>query len=126
MKLIKTDTRNGLIILYLEDERGTHEIELTSMNVEDLIGALRASQEEAIGHSSAHNYTRPGIHRVQYVQTPETLYFRIFLNERLYHEYPIDRDPPIAATLRIKIFRDAAFRQANEFGERRMRAAGSA
>jgi hypothetical protein len=28
--------------------------------------------------------------------------------------------------LRIEIFRDAAFRQANEFGERRMRAAGSA
>jgi hypothetical protein len=35
-------------------------------------------------------------------------------------------DPPVAAILRVEIFRDAAFRQANDFGERRVRAAGSA
>jgi hypothetical protein len=33
MKITKTNTRDGLIVLYLEDERGTHEIELTSMGV---------------------------------------------------------------------------------------------
>ena len=35
-------------------------------------------------------------------------------------------DPPVSAIRRIEIFRDAAFRQANELGERRMGAAGSA
>ena len=99
MKITHTDTRNGLIIIGMEDERGPHEIELTSMNVEDLIGTLRASQAEAIGHAAAHNYTQPGIHRVQYVQTEETVFFRIFLNERVYHEYPIDRNTSLAQEL---------------------------
>jgi hypothetical protein len=99
MKITKTSTRNGLIVLHLEDERGPHEIELTSIGVEHLIGALRASQEEAIGHPSARSYGQPGIHRVQYIQNPETVYFRIFVSDRIYHEYPIDRDTSLAEEL---------------------------
>lgn len=46
------------------------------------------------------------MHRVQYIENPETLFFRIFVNERVYHEYPIDRDTSLADEL--KRFADRA------------------
>jgi hypothetical protein len=100
VKIKHTDSRDGLVILALKDENGVYEVELTSMDVENLIGALRASREEAIGHPSAGSIGQPGMHRVQYFEVGQTLFFRIFLNDRIYHEYPVGADTTLGVELK--------------------------
>jgi hypothetical protein len=68
MKVKYTASRDGLVIIALEDESGEiHEVELAAIDVAQLIGGLRTSLEEAIGHPSAGNMTLPGMERVQIV-----------------------------------------------------------
>ena len=61
VKIKHTDSRNGLIIIAIEDDGGAvHEIAMNSMDLETLIGMLRDSQAEAVGHQSSGGWTLPG------------------------------------------------------------------
>jgi hypothetical protein len=69
--------RDGLVIVGLEDATGApHELALNTMEAAELIGALRASMEQAIGHPAACNIALPGMVRVQYVKTETEVFFR--------------------------------------------------
>ena len=37
---------------------------------------------------------------MQYYEVGKTLFFRVFLNERVYHEYPVDADTTLGAELK--------------------------
>jgi hypothetical protein len=90
MKAKYTASRDGLVIIALEDESGEiHEVELATIGAAQLIGELRASLEEAIGHPSAGNMTLPGMERVQIVSHDKEILFRVYMNDRLSHEYPV-------------------------------------
>jgi hypothetical protein len=106
MKITDTDARDGKVIVVITDDHGRHEISLNTMDAASLIGALRVSIGEAIGHPVAYSTTLPGIERVQFVETPEEIYFRIFVNERIYHEYPVPKGTTMADEL--KLFADRA------------------
>jgi hypothetical protein len=102
MKLKYTDSRDGLVVVGLEDEAGMfHELALNTMDAADLIGALRASLEEAVGHPAADSMGLPGIHHVQYSERSGEIFFRIYMNERLYHEYPIPPNTTLATELKL-------------------------
>lgn len=101
MKLIQTEARDGKVIIVLEDDRGRHEISLNTMDAAYLVGALRVSIEEAIGHSAAGSMGLPGIARVQFVETPAEIFFRIYMNERVYHEYPVPKGTTMADELKL-------------------------
>jgi hypothetical protein len=105
LKITSTDSRDGLVILSLSDnEEGAYEIKLNSVDVASLIGSVRAQLDEAL--TSGKNWAMPGIQRVQYVETPETIFFRVFLSDHLYHEYPVPRDTTLGVEL--KAFADRA------------------
>jgi hypothetical protein len=90
------------VILNLEDDEGTkHVVTINSMDVASLIGVLRMSLEEALGHPAAGNLGMPDMQRVQYVETPETGFFRVFVNEHLYHEYPIALNTTLGQELKL-------------------------
>jgi hypothetical protein len=61
MKLTYTDSRDGRVVIGFTDERGEHEIALSTVETADLIGALRTSLEEAIGSPDriSHDYPVP-------------------------------------------------------------------
>jgi hypothetical protein len=102
LKITHTDTRNDLVLLGLTDERtgALFEVELSSMDVASLMGAIRVALDEALGKPCARNVGMPGMQRVQYVETPETGYFRVFLGEHLYHEYPVPRNTTLGVELK--------------------------
>ena len=101
MKIIGTDTRDGLIVVALEDERGHHEVTLHSIDAAELIGALRSSLEEAIGHPAADSMALPGMVRVQMVETAQELFFRVYMNERVSHDYPVPKGTNLADELKL-------------------------
>jgi hypothetical protein len=82
MKLTYTDSRDGRVIIGFTDERGKHEIALSTVETADLIGALRTSLEEAIGSPAADCMALPGIERVRIVETAEEVVFRVYMNDR--------------------------------------------
>src|SRR5882762_4868050 len=43
MKITYTDSRDGMVLIGFTDERGEHEIALSTIETADLIGALRTS-----------------------------------------------------------------------------------
>lgn len=101
LKITSTDSDDGLVVINLADENGSpHSIKLNSMDVASLFGALRASLEEALGHPSAEGVGLPGMQRVQYVETPENVFFRVYLSDRLFHEYPVPRNTTLAVELK--------------------------
>jgi hypothetical protein len=105
LQIVSTDSRDHFVILILADRDGaTYEVKLNSMDVASLMGAVR-TQLDAILPTSP-NWGMPNMQRVQYVETPETLYFRVFLSEHQYHEYPVPRDTTLGAEL--KAFGDRA------------------
>jgi hypothetical protein len=102
LKITDTDSKDGMVILNLVEDNGApHSISLNSMDVASLMGSLRASLEEAIGHPSSESVGLPGMQRVQYVETPDTVYFRVFLSDRLFHEYPVPRDTTLGTELKL-------------------------
>lgn len=102
LKMLETDSRDGLVILTLFDANGEHySVKLNSLDVASLIGSLRASLEEAVGHPSAESVALPEMTRVQYVETPEIGFFRVFVNDRIYHEYPVRNDTVLGSELKL-------------------------
>ena len=99
LKIASTDSRGGLVILNLSDEAaGSYEVRLTSMDVASLMGSIRAQLDQAL--ASGANWGMPGMQRVQLVETPETVFFRVFLGEHLYHEYPVPRNTTLGEELK--------------------------
>lgn len=102
MKIVHTDSRDGSVIIGLEDESGdAHEVALTTIATADLIGALRSSLEEAIGHPLADSTGLPGIHHVQYSERSGEVFFRIYMSDRIYHEYPIPPNTTLETELKL-------------------------
>ena len=61
MKITYTDSRDGMVLIGFTDERGEHEIALSTIETADLIGALRTSLEEAVGSPAANSMGLPDI-----------------------------------------------------------------
>ena len=101
MKIAYTDARDGSIVIGLTEDGGLREVTLNTLDATHLIGALRASIEEAIGHPAAYSTTLPGIERVQFVETPTEIFFRIYMNDRVYHEYPVPKGTTMADELKL-------------------------
>jgi hypothetical protein len=106
MRVTDTSSRNGLVIVGLADQRGRHEIALNTLDAAHFIGSLRLSLEEAIGHPAADSMALLGMERVQIVETVGELIFRVYMNHRVSHDYPIPKGTVLANEL--KIFADRA------------------
>jgi hypothetical protein len=105
LKMASTDSRDGLIILNLVDSDSVpFEVKLNSMDVASLMGSVRVQLDLAL--LAGGNWGMPGMQRVQFVETPETIFFRVFLGEHQYHEYPVPKGTTLATEL--KIFADRA------------------
>lgn len=101
LKLTSTNTENGFVLLNAADITGkSFQIQLNSMDVASLMGSLRVALDDILQHPSAESVSLPGMKRVQYVETPETIFFRVFLNDHLFHEYPVPRNTTLAADLK--------------------------
>jgi hypothetical protein len=102
MKITHTDAREGNVIVGLEDSSGNaHELVLNSIDAASLIGSLRASLEDAIGHPAAGNMALPGMVRVQMVETAEELIFRVYMNDRISHDYPVPKGTNLSTELKL-------------------------
>src|ERR1700730_14938839 len=95
LRITHTDSRDGLVILSMKDAADNpYEVQLTSMDVASLMGSLRVQLDEALSHPQATNIRMAGMKRVQYVETPESLYFRVFL-------YPVERMTTLGDELKL-------------------------
>jgi hypothetical protein len=101
MKITYTDSRDGMVLIGFTDERGEHEIALSTIETADLIGALRTSLEEAVGSPAANSMGLPGIERVQIVETAEEVFFCVYMNDRISHDYPVPKGTVLADELRM-------------------------
>jgi len=101
MKITYTDSGDGMVLIGFTDERGEHEIALSTIETADLIGALRTSLEEAVGSPAANRMGLPGIERVQIVETAEEVFFRVYMNDRISHDYPVPKGTVLADELRM-------------------------
>ena len=101
MKITYTDSRDGMVLIGFTDERGEHEIALSTIETADLIGALRTSLEEAVGSPAANSMGLPGIERVQIVETAGEVFFRVYMNDRISHDYPVPKGTVLADELRM-------------------------
>jgi|SRR5580704_839017 hypothetical protein len=102
MKIRYTESRDGLVIIALEEEGGkTHEVELGTIDAAQLIGGLRASLEEAVDHPCADTVTLPGLERVQFVSHDKEILFRVYMNDRFSHEYAVPKGTYIAEELKF-------------------------
>ncbi|MGY4281172.1 hypothetical protein ACVWXO_000392 [Bradyrhizobium sp. LM2.7] len=101
MRITHTDSADGMVLVGFTDERGEHEIALSTIETADLIGALRTSLEEAVGSPAANSMSLPGIERVQIVETAEEVFFRIYMNDRISHDYPVPKGTVLADELRM-------------------------
>jgi hypothetical protein len=99
LRITSTDSREGFVILNLSDTEGApYEVRLNSMDVASLMGSVRAQLDLAL--MTGVNWGMPGMQRVQYVETPGTVFFRVFLGEHQYHEYPIPMNTTLAEELK--------------------------
>jgi hypothetical protein len=73
---------------------------LNSIDTATLIGTLRASLEEAVGQPAAGSMGLPGMKWVQYGENEETVFFRVFLSDRVFHEYPVPKNTTLATELK--------------------------
>ena len=105
LKLAGTGSRGGFVVIHLKDAAdNAYEVNLTSVDVASLMAAIRAQLDVAL--LNAASVSMPGMKRVQYVETPEAGYFRVFLTDHLFHEYPVQKGTTLADEL--KIFEDRA------------------
>src|ERR1700730_18483821 len=110
MKIKHTGSRNGLVIIALEDEGGKiHEVELGALGAAQLIGGLRASLEEAIAHPSADSMTLSDMMRVQIVSREKEISFRVYMNDRFSHDYPVPKGTYLSDELKLLGDRAAAY-----------------
>lgn len=102
LRIYETDSRGDFIILALKDDSGSpYEVKLTSMDVATLMISLRLQLDTVIARPDAKHVGMPGMQRVQYVETPETALFRVFLTDRLFHEYPVPRNTTLGEELKV-------------------------
>lgn len=105
LQVVSTDAINDDVVINLRDETGTaFTVALKTIDVASLVGMLRASLEEAGKHPQSGGWALPGIHHVQYYKNGGTEYFRVYLSERLFHEYTVQ--PNTVLALELKEFAD--------------------
>lgn len=100
LNLKHADAANGFVVLAFTDEAGQdYELKLSTIDAASLIAALNFQIREIAQSPDAQSHGLPGMCRVQYSETPETLFFRVFLSEHLYHEYELPRRTDLAEEL---------------------------
>jgi hypothetical protein len=113
LKITLTDTSEGEVILGLRDVAGkNYEVRLGSIDVAALISALSASMQELLDDPTARSQTLPGMQRVQLVESSKEVLFRVFLTDRLFHEYPVPINTTLSEDLRFLADRVAARQEA--------------
>lgn len=99
LRITSADSHDGLVILNLTDDAGaSYEVKLNSMDVATLMGSVRAQLDDLL--PTAANWGMPGMQRVQYQETSEKVFFRVFLSEHLFHEYPVPKNTTLAEDLK--------------------------
>jgi hypothetical protein len=101
MKITGTDARDGVVVIELMQGAGLYEVTLPPIEAASLISALRASLEDAIGHPSADSMALPGMERVQYVEHENEVFFRVYMNDRVSHDYPVPKGTVLADELKL-------------------------
>jgi hypothetical protein len=95
------EDRDGSVIVSFTDDAGhAYEIAFNTMDAAHFIGAFRVALEESIQNPLADSMALPGMKWVQYSESAEAVFFRIFLSDRLYHEYPVPKGTTLAAELK--------------------------
>lgn len=96
-----TKSHEGKIVIELEDTAGNpYEVALNSMDATTLIGSVKTCFEEAVNHPLAESMGAPGMRWVQYAENEEKVFFRIFLADRVYHEYAVPKGTTLATELK--------------------------
>src|SRR5258705_8962397 len=106
MKITYTDSGDGMVLIGFTDERGEHEIALSTIETADR--ALRTSLEEAVGSPAANSMGLPGLERAPIVETAEDVFFRVYMNDRISHAYQVPKGTVLADELRMMADRMAA------------------
>jgi hypothetical protein len=70
------------------------------MDAAHFIGAFRVALGDSVQNPLAESMVLPGMKWVQYAENEDTLSFRIFLTDRLYHEYPVPKNTTLATELK--------------------------
>jgi hypothetical protein len=113
LQMKQIDTEGDTTILSMENAAGdAFELRLNSIDVVTMISALHTSLNEVVDNPKARSPSLPGMRFVQYFETEENVYFRVFVGEHLYHEYPVPKNTTLAAELQHFADRVAARQEA--------------
>lgn len=94
------DDRDGSVVVSFKDDTGRdYEFAVNTLDAAYFIGAFRVALEQAVQNPHALSMTLPGMKWVQYGESEETAFFRVFLSDRLYHEYPVPKGTILATEL---------------------------
>lgn len=112
LKVVSTDSRDGKVVVALDNDGIASELVFDTMECQTIISALHASLEEAAKHPLSASRAALHVDHLQFQQTSETVFFRVFLTDRLFHEYQIPADTTIADDLMMVADRNAARQEA--------------
>jgi len=104
MKDIRIDSagaEDGKVSIMLQSDGGTQfRLPLNSADTIALMNVLSQLLNDAVRQPQAASASLP-LHHVQYQETPETLYFRVFVTDQVFHEYSVAQNTTLSAALKV-------------------------
>ena len=98
LEVVSTDTDEGAVVIKLRSQAGEElQVRLDTMGTQSLIEMLRLSLQEASQDALSPSRAVQDVHHLQVQESSETVYLRIFLSSRLFHEYGVPAGTNVAA-----------------------------
>lgn len=112
------DTKDGSIVVEMEQGDGVKlELRLSSMDAQSLIGALVMKVSEITELPLVESRSSVDTHHIQLLENGETLLFRVFLRQGLFHEYKVASNTTLADGLRRFFSYEASRQEAKQTGQ---------
>lgn len=102
--IVATDAEDGKTVVKLSDGAGgQYELKMPSMECQSLIEMLKLSLAEALRQPQAESGSALSFEKLQLEQAGETLFVRLFLTDKVFHEYQIPIDTNVANDLMVAL-----------------------
>lgn len=100
LRIVSTSSEDGKILILLQSEDGTEfRVPLNSADTLALLNILPQLLDESVSNPQAASASMP-LHHVQFQETPETLYFRVYVTDQVFHEYSVPQDTTVSVALK--------------------------
>jgi hypothetical protein len=100
LRITSVDAEDGNVCVAMEsDDGGQFSLPLNTAETLSLMNLLPELLNDAATNPQAASASMP-LHHVQYEQIGETLYFRVYVTDRVFHEYSVADNSTLSVALK--------------------------